>query len=153
MNNLANNSLLVMVGDSGCGKTHTAKAIHRFCRLAAMNAFNTRNWGESVIPLSLYLSWPEVASEFNAKNFNVVKNAMEIELLILDDIGAENDPWKICADRLCQIISRRENKFTVITTNIKPSMWADAFDLRIADRLVRNSVVVDLSGVPSYSLR
>ena len=80
-------------------------------------------------------------------------DCLESSLLVLDDIGAENDPWKIAADRLCQILSRRERKFTVLTTNIKPADWPVKFDGRINDRLLRNSCIVDLTGVPSFAMR
>jgi DNA replication protein DnaC len=50
------------------------------------------------------------------------------------------------------VLSRREQQFTVITTNIAPDNWNTRFDIRIADRLMRNTNVVDLSGVPSFAV-
>ena len=38
----------------------------------------------------------------------------------------------------------------MITTNIPVGEWGVKFDARIADRLFRNSVIVDLFGLPSY---
>ena len=146
-------SLLVVVGNYGSGKSHTAKAIYRFCGAMAFAAFETGKWGSRQTPSALFISWPEAASQFNEKNFSIIPDAMDSDLLIVDDIGAENDPWKICADKLCQVLSRREKRFTVITTNIQPAEWAQKFDGRINDRLLRNSVVVDISKVKSYSLR
>jgi len=146
-------SLLVIVGNYGSGKSHTAKAIHRFCNAMAFRAFETGKWGRHQTPSNMFICWPEAASQFNEKNFSSISDAMDSDLLIVDDIGAENDPWKICADRLCQIMSRREKRFTVITTNIQPAQWARVFDGRINDRLLRNSVVVDISSVKSYSIR
>jgi DNA replication protein DnaC len=153
MNNNTTKSLLVIVGGFGSGKTHTARAIFRFCSAAATNAFETEKWGRQKFPESIFVSWPEAANEFNEKNYSLLQDILEDELVILDDIGAENDPWKICSDKLCQILSRRERKFTVITTNIQPTEWPTKFDGRINDRLLRNSVVIDLTGAPSYSLR
>lgn len=98
------------------------------------------------------MSWPEVANELNEKNFSSMQGLMDHELIVLDDVGAENDPWKVCADKLCQIMSRRESKFAVVTTNAAPDKWTEVFDGRITDRFLRNSVLVDLSGVPSYAL-
>jgi DNA replication protein DnaC len=152
-NNSPGKTLLVIVGDYGSGKTHTAKAIFRFCLSAAMSAFDTKKWGEHRFPNSTFISWPEAANAFNEKHFGIMDEAMENDLVILDDVGAENDPWKICSDRLCQVLSRREKRFTVVTTNVSPINWEERFDGRINDRLLRNSVVVDISKVPSYSLR
>ena len=145
--------LLVIVGGFGSGKTHTAKAILRFCGAAAIASFDTKVWGDHKFPETLFISWPEACNEFNEKNYNLLKDAQDNELVIIDDIGAENDPWKICSDKLCQILSRRERMFTVITTNIQPKDWPTSFDGRINDRLLRYSVVVDISKVQSYAMR
>lgn len=152
--NNAQKSLLVIVGNFGSGKSHTAKSIFKFCAAASLSAFETEKWGQSgsmKFPSSIFVSWPEAANAFSEKQFGIMEDAFENELLIIDDIGAENDPWKICADKLCQILSRREKKFTVVTTNVPPVNWADKFDGRIDDRLCRNSVIVDISAVPSYA--
>ena len=114
-----------------------------------MAAFDARKWPNH--PSAIFLQWPELAVEFAAKNFSAVQDANSSDLLVLDDIGADNDPWSVARDMLCQILSRRERKFTVVTTNIQMQDWAEKFDVRINDRLMRNSIIVDLSNVPSYS--
>jgi len=152
-NNNTDISNLVIVGNFGSGKTHTAKAIFRFCSWATMAAFETRKWGAVRFPICTFLSWPEVSNAITEKQFGSVEDAIEHDLVILDDIGAENDPFKVCADRLCQILSRRERKFTVITTNVVMENWGTRFDGRISDRLLRNSVIVDISAVKSYAMR
>jgi DNA replication protein DnaC len=146
-------SNLILVGQTGCGKTHIAKSIFRFCGVAAMEAFESRNWPGSEFPDAIYISWPEAAREFGEKNHSALQGMMTNDLLILDDIGAESDPWKVCADLLCQILSRRERMFTVITTNVQPAEWPERFDVRISDRLFRNSTIIDLTDVPSYAMR
>ncbi|MDE2106796.1 MAG: ATP-binding protein [Patescibacteria group bacterium] len=144
------NTLLVIVGDYRTGKTHLAKAIYRYCSFAAPNTSKAKIFRCAGIPTTLYLNWAEAACEFGEKNFSVVHDCFKSDMLILDDIGAENDPWKIASNRLYQILSRREKKFTVITTNIQPNHWSDYYEGRIADRLMRNSVVVDLTGMPPF---
>lgn len=152
-NNNPDKSLLVIIGEFGSGKTHTAKAIFRFCNAASALAFETEKWGKNKMPDAAFISWPEAASSFNEKQFGIMDDANTSDLTIIDDVGAENDPWKICADKLCQILSRRERKFTIVTTNIRPESWSERFDGRINDRLLRNSVIIDISRVPSYSTR
>ena len=144
-------SLLVLVGISGSGKTHIAKAIFRFARKASSNAHEKGGW-KSNSPDSLYLSWPETTDHLKAGDYYIIDEAIRSSLLVLDDLGAEHDPSRNAADKLCQILSRRERKFTIVTTNIIPEAWAERFDVRIADRFLRNSVVVDLLTVPSYAL-
>jgi len=147
------NSLLVIVGDYGSGKTHVANKIHNFAVKAAFNAYSDGKWGSVSVPSAMKFSWPEECVRFNEKNFSTLEDMTKAELVVLDDIGAENDPWKICADKLCQVLSRREFMFTVVTTNIQPQHWAEKFDGRINDRLLRNSKVVDITGVGSFATR
>jgi DNA replication protein DnaC len=146
-------SMLVIMGESGCGKTHIAKAILRFCHSAAFMALEKggrTGWADHV-PSSRFVAWPEIVEEFKRKEFSSFEDMKAEDLLIIDDIGAEDDPFKQASNILCQVLSRRERKFTVITTNIKREDWAAKFDVRIADRLLRNSVVIDMFGVPSYA--
>jgi hypothetical protein len=145
-------SLLVLAGESNCGKTHTAKSIYHFGRAAAFTVFeNGRGLTWKNIPSIAYHSWPMVADAFKEGRYSVVDDMMEADLLVLDDLGAEHDPSKNATGKLCQVLSRREHKHTVITTNIKLEEWAVVFDTRIADRLLRNSEVVTLFGLPSYA--
>ena len=146
-------TLLVLVGSYGSGKTHVAKAIYKFCVAAAVSAFETKRWGEHSFPSSIFISWPEAADAFAEKQFGIMDDAVSNDLVIVDDIGAENDPWKICSDKLCQILSRREKKFTVVTTNVLAEKWEERFDGRINDRLLRNSIVIDISEVPSFAMK
>lgn len=143
--------LLVICGDTGTGKTTTARAIARYCRAAAMKAFELGHWGTHRVPAVSYLAWPEAANEFNNKNNSALADAIAAELLILDDVGAENDPFKIAVDKLCQILSRRDGAWTVVTTNVFPDNWPEIFDTRTADRLLRKSLVVELKNVESFA--
>jgi DNA replication protein DnaC len=144
-------SMLVLSGPSGVGKTHTAKKIYQFARCAAFSAMEDGMWGFSV-PSVLFVRWPEVADGFKEGNYGVIQDSLDASLLIIDDVGAEHDPSRNAADKLCQILSRREQMFTVITTNIEPMMWSEKFDMRIADRLLRNSVIVDINETKSHSV-
>ena len=145
--------LLVIVGQYGSGKTHVARKIANYCNSGAMAAVNRGHWSGRCIPSATFRSWPELCNEFNAKDESSLQDLFNEDMLSLDDIGAENDPWKACSDKLCQVLSRRERMFTVITTNIAPQHWTEKFDGRIADRLMRFATVSDISAVPSYALR
>jgi DNA replication protein DnaC len=144
-------AVLVITGNSGVGKTHVAQAVFAFSQRVAFAAWERGGWSKQV-PASLLLPWPEVCDGFKAGNYGVLEDAFTVSLLILDDIGAEHDPSKNAVDKLCQILSRRERMFTLVTTNIEPAAWPSRFDVRIADRLLRNSVIVDLPQVDSYAL-
>ncbi len=143
-------SVLVLCGPNGCGKTHIARSIFRYCSLAQRKAYETRKWND--YPNSLFLRWPAVMDCIRARNYLVVEDAMNQSLVVLDDIGADADQWDDGKDKLCQILGRREKMFTVITTNILPQFWSEKFEPRIEDRLLRNSIVKDMTGVTSYAI-
>lgn len=146
-------SLLVLVGESGCGKTHVADKIAAFTAAVGMKALlESEGWrGVSGASRQASLSWPATTDRFKGGDYSAVEYAGTVGFLMIDDIGAEHDPSKNATDKLCQILSKRETKFTVITTNIKIEDWPEKFDTRIADRLFRNSEIVDLFGVKSYA--
>jgi DNA replication protein DnaC len=148
--------LLVLVGKPGCGKTHVAVRVARFAMAAAGLAYEKgagRTWRDSV-PCVMSKSWPEVADRFGRYGESAELDDMKAaDLLVLDDIGAEDDSFKKASNKLCQLLSVREKKFTVVTTNVQPANWGKVFDVRIADRLLRRSTVVDLTEVDSYATK
>jgi len=95
--------------------------------------------------------WSRVADEIKENGFNLFESLMAADIAFIDDIGAEHDPWGQVTAKLCQILTRREDKFTMITTNYGPVDWTAKFDARISDRLLRGSDIVDLAGVESWS--
>lgn len=88
---------------------------------------------------------------FKQGQWDVIDTLIDDFLVVIDDIGAEHDPSKIGMEKLCQVLSRRENKFTVITTNITIDQWPEKFDERVFSRLNRNTTLIDLSEVPDYN--
>jgi chromosomal replication initiation ATPase DnaA len=144
--------LLILIGESNCAKTHCAKAVFHFAMNMAQSSFSTRKDSLHVPDYGMF-RWPEVVDGFKGGDYSVTEDLFNLDLAILDDVGAEHDPSKMATNKLCQIMSRREKKHTLITTNIKTEDWANAFDLRVADRFLRNSVIVDLTGLESYALR
>jgi len=144
-------SLLVLVGNPNSGKTHTAKKIYQWANAISMKQREDKGFPEP--QSTLFICWPEIVDEFKDGLYGVTKDMINVDLLCIDDIGADHDPSKSAANKFCQVLSRREKKFTVITTNIPVSDWPEAFDARIFDRLFRNSEVIDLFSVPSYALK
>ena len=96
-------------------------------------------------------------SEFiESESDGVERDARDIGLTILDDVGSESDRYRsgVGVDKLCQLLDARakKNRFTFITSNYGVEEWAER-DTRVADRLLRNSVRVPLDGVTSWALR
>lgn len=149
-----NKSLLVAMGDTNCGKTHTSRAVANFCRGAAFMAFEMGAWDKGGhIPSVHWVDWPALVNRWTEhKDYSEMQDLIETDLLLVDDIGAERDPFNMTVDKLCQVLSRREDRFTMVTLNVRPEAWANKWDVRVADRFFRNSVVVDLFGVESYAI-
>lgn len=146
-----NRCVIVLHGQPGCGKTHILRKLREFARAISVTAWSDGGWGRSRPPRSAFYSWPEVCAEINRKDFGSCDDMAALDFVGIDDIGAENDDFKKSTEVLCRILSGRERKFTGITTNIEPAAWDQRFDERVADRLQRNSVIVDMSKVPSFA--
>jgi hypothetical protein len=143
--------LLILMGDSGCGKTHTAKRVANWARGNSSAAWTSGAWEHP--PSVMSVLWPRVCSGFAEWAFGVVDDLCEADLVVLDDVGAEYEKMTdLARDKLCQVLSRREACFTVVTTNVALERWSDVFGMRVADRLMRRSHLVDLLGVPTYAM-
>ena len=142
---------LVLAGNPGCGKTHMAKAIYKWARAFCSYAFHDiGKWNE--FPRVSFLQWGEHVDEYSRTKGAVPDDWLGDHLLIIDDVGAENDSFKIGTARLSQVMNHRTSRrFTVITTNVQPAAWGEVFDARVADRFLRDSVVCDMFEIPSYA--
>lgn len=153
---IANNDelrpLVVLCGNPGCGKTALLNRMAQWGRTNGM-ALSSQVWKYKRRPLSVSrVSWPELCDGFKEGAYGAVADLIDADLALIDDIGAEHDPSRNAVDKLCQIFSRREGKWTLVTTNIEPQAWSQKFDARIEDRLLRRSTIVDMFQVPSFAV-
>lgn len=147
--------LLVISGQTGCGKTMAMRGLSRFVSAARVPAAERGYWAWP--PNVWWCNWPPTAKSIQDRVVSTcaaIRDAVEADVLFLDDIGAESDKYRSgeATDALCQLLSRRENLWTVVTTNIARESWAEKFDVRVSDRLQRRSQVVEVK-CGSYSLR
>lgn len=142
---------VILVGDSGRGKSAAMRAATAWCRSHAIHAYQAGGWRRSAPQIAMDARWPEIVDGFKSGDYSPVQDLMELDLVALDDIGAEHDPSKNGTDKLCQILTRRENNWTLMTTNVPLEKWADRWDARVQNRMLRHTRIVDLSGAPSYA--
>lgn len=143
--------LLVVWGVNGTGKTHGLRGVARWARAVSPGLMSVPR-PNHVVPLLIeWRHWPTVIEGFKRGEWEALDDCLDAGLVILDDIGAGHDPSRVGVDKLCQLLSRRENRWTMVSLNTEPSAWDEVFDRRVASRLFRNSVVLDMSGVPDYA--
>lgn len=146
-----NGRLLLLFGENGTAKTHCARAVHKWVfHVARSKEFMERKNHISHIE-SLYWRWPELLDKLKGGGWDLIDDTLNVPCLILDELGGGHDPSRVGVDKLCQILSRRENRFTLITTNVLAEAWDKVFDRRVTSRLFRNSVHVDLTDVPDFA--
>ena len=139
---LENNSNIILIGNSGVGKTHLATSIGI---AAAKKRVSTYFIKCHDLINQLKKAYLENRLETRIKHFSKYK------LLIIDEIGylpiGEQE-----AKMFFQLIDRRyEKKSTIITSNINLSDWSDIFvdnmlASAILDRLVHHSSIVNILG-------
>lgn len=118
---------LILVGNTGSGKTHLAAAIVN-----------------SVIQQCYSAVFYKAAKlfDFAAENHAALPDGCErSSLLVLDDFGASNDTESRKAT-LQKILDYRIDGMrpTILTTNIPPKEWASRLDVRTVDRLMDKSL-------------
>jgi DNA replication protein DnaC len=139
---LENNSNIILIGNSGVGKTHLATSIGI---AAAKKRVSTYFIKCHDLINQLKKAYLENKLESRIKHFS------KYRLLIIDEIGylpiGEHE-----AKMFFQLIDKRyEKKSTIITSNINLSDWSEIFvDNMIAsailDRLVHHSSIVNILG-------
>lgn len=132
------------------------RGVHRFARAGAEPAATAAYWKWPAV--IVWSDWPALARRIMERDdamWSVLYDSVQADLLLLDDIGAESDKYKTgeATDALCQLLSSRAGKWTMVTTNIDPTEWGDRFDVRVTDRLQRDAEIVRMTATGSYSVR
>lgn len=144
--------LLVLCGPNGCGKTKSALAVNHWVNTVGSSKPVSVKDGHVEWLDSYFAHWPGFMDETRDGASKLIEKLIAAPVLILDEVGGDHDPSQFGVTKLSRILSERDGKWTIVTTNIPPANWADAFDVRVESRLHRNSWVIDLDGVPDYSL-
>jgi DNA replication protein DnaC len=144
---------LFIHGPTGSGKTHLAVAAFLKCRES--RSINIR--GSSPIFTTAPELLLKIRSTFNKESEHteaeVIDTYSESCFLILDDLGAEKTS-EFAITSLYLVIDRRnrDNKQTIITSNLNLKEIEEKLDARIASRLA-DMKIVNLSKLGDYRKR
>lgn len=146
-------SNLIFSGPCGVGKSHLAVAI----------ANCLTDHGFSVVFISVPRLLTKIKSTFGRKDGPTEEEIVEalgmVDLLILDDIGAEyieidrtgeGRGWVV--SKIFEIVDIRAGKSTVYTTNLSSDEMKKRFGMRNFSRLMENTQAVKMNG-DDYRLR
>lgn len=127
---------LTLSGVSGCGKTMLAREVFDFATkyFEAVKDPETECWRAQNIYFNKIL---DMAEEWKS---GMWRNQFDEQawLLVIDDLGVERDTSGFVKDRLFNLIEKRLNKWTLITTNLRLKTIQDSYDVRIASRIIRD---------------
>ena len=120
---------ITILGESGIGKTHCARRLWDYSSRRA-------NWMTATYAKQP-VYWPKFVSELrDGTAYGRLRDMMSWPILFIDDIGAERDPSGFAAEQLGMLLGCRENKWTILTSNLLLDQLG-AIDPRISDRIIR----------------
>lgn len=145
---IADKSNIVLIGDSGTGKTHISIAL-------AMKAL-AKEYTIYFTTVSDMLYDMHISKADNSYS-KLLKRLISYDLLILDELGFKKLPTYSSDDFFNVISKRYESKSTIITTNKIIDEWNDIFDEEvltkaIVDRVMHHSHVFHIKG-KSYRMK
>lgn len=142
--------LVVLAGPTGTGKSHCLLALEAWMRRLTWEDVRTYWPGMPNVRRLSASAYIQLANQEPLRAEGVER----CSLLLLDDVGAEFDRFRSGepAERLRFLLEERRLAWTVLSTNIPPTAWAQTWDERVADRFLRRSVVIELWQVPSYTV-
>lgn len=135
------------VGKSGTGKTF----ISALCRNVAIEHPGLWFHASLINPI-ISRNWGRLLDCFRDNKYWKIDECIDANLLFLDEIALEHDPNGFGADKLCQILSGRVGKWTILTSNLSMEK-IQAIDTRIASRMVRDGSVVVECNTIDYAMR
>jgi DNA replication protein DnaC len=137
---------LTLMGNSGIGKTHCAERAWNYLR-------KKFDWtGTAYQPEKIY--WPAFLNGLRppGENEEMFGDVINWPIVFIDDIFAEKLDSPFSQEQLTILLTQRENKWTIITSNKRKSEIAK-IQTRISDRIMRSpNLWVEIETI-SYAVR
>lgn len=153
---------LTLTGTPGTGKTHIAREVTKRVkehRRAFYEASGEREMLSYAQEGPFSVKWIKLVDMARDGDHSPFKRASRDWFKTIDDVGAEGFgqdklPTQFVIGQWGKLADLRLRKWTVWTTNFPVSDIANLFDVRIADRILREpNIHVDLSHVRSFAIR
>jgi DNA replication protein DnaC len=141
-----------LVGPTGCGKTRVAERLYKHASRNSVELYPAK-WRR--VPRVEFFEWATIATLEQDRFRAWLQDVDEIDFLFLEDVGAEVDRFKTKepTERLRETLNHLRHAWMFVTTNVPPSQWITVWDDRVADRMLRNSVITTLDKIGSYAER
>lgn len=151
---------LIISGPTGVGKSHLSVKLLKTVRGSVHQLWPSSAWNHPPSVASADFSKIAVKEESEWREWwkdhidDIAGCGLQAEVLFLEDIGCEVDRYRSGAPaaRLCEIFNWFAEQWLVVTTNVPPGEWKTRWDARVADRMLRNSVIVEMDNVPSFQI-
>lgn len=131
---------LSFVGKSGTGKTFLAKLVYE----AMFELRPNLRSHKTLISGCQWAFWPNICNKLRNREWWLLDTLSDANLCFIDEVCCEYDPSGMLREKLCEILSRRVGKWTLLTSNLTLAKLGE-IDLRIPSRMIRgNSVVVEM---------
>lgn len=138
---------LVLYGGCGGGKSHLARKAGLFLSHGGVTFWHDcKTWGRP--PQVATLAWSDLIAKESEDFWQQLKDA---DVAVIDEIGGEVDRFKTggSAERLRQLLEARDDRWTILTTNLAPDQWEKAWDARVASRL-KKAIHVGFQGIEDF---
>lgn len=137
---------VLLRGPCGLGKSHLSYAV----------AKNLKELGKSVIFVNMPDLLNVLRDTFTSENISemdILEACEKVDLLILDDIGAEyvkesnSESW--ATDKIFRVVNSRTNKPTIFTTNLSSDELSRKYGShgnRIVSRIMQGTELIQMEG-------
>lgn len=144
---------LSFLGTSGAGKSYLARKIFKWFKNSPLYVADVAD--KEVVYPGTFVAWDaRLAPQLQGNTgYEQIKEFATEKLVVLDEIGSKRDMSGHVKDCLCQLLSARVGKWTVITANLSLADIGRQIDPRISSRMIRNGGVVLDVDMPDFARR
>lgn len=133
--------IITLLGTVGCGKTFAASVV--------ANAIMDKGFTSLLLPsFKLADIFSKYHFAYESEKPYILDEINDVDLLIIDDLGTEEIRGDFLPGYLYQLLCNRENKYTLITTNLMMDSIHDRYGVRVHSRMsnISCSKVIELNG-------